>query len=169
MKHLRLFSILAAAILLTVSCEEEDSPNSPFSAATIQFKSAEVEETIGFANSFVIREVHNDGKYDGLSWLSANSDGRMAYDMFYLSFYFDQIDNVKPGTILKHVRSVFSFPASSDSRNYTTEYKGKLSLKDKGDDYVIIHFNNVKFSVAYGDYVFDGDLQCPLLDKYPWE
>jgi hypothetical protein len=69
------------------------------------------------------------------------------------------------GDTLKASRSIFSFIASSDSNATTYSYNGTITLADKGDDYVILHFNKVRFSCSMGEYLTDGYLYCPLFDK----
>ena len=64
----------------------------------------------------------------------------MVYDAFMLSIYFDSIEKMKVGDELK------------------------ITLADKGDDHVILHFRNVSFSCSFGDYLTDGYLYCPLYD-----
>lgn len=93
----------------------------------------------------------------------------MVYDMFMLSCYFDSIDDMKVGETLKPSRFMFSFIASSDSNATTYEYEGKITLADKGEDYIILHFNKVRFSCSYGDYLTDGYLYCPLYEEYVTE
>ena len=106
---------------------------------------------------------------DGQSWFVASSGGKMVYDMFMMSIYFDSIDKMKVRETLKPSRFMFSFFASSTSDATTYTYGGKISLADKGDDYVILHFDKVSVSCSFGDYVTDGYLYCPLFDEYEVE
>lgn len=86
--------------------------------------------------------------------------------MFMLSIYFDNIDKMKVGDTLKTSRFMFSFPASSDSNATTYTYGGRITLADKGDGYVILHFHRVSFSCSFGNYVTDGYLYCTLEDEF---
>ena len=106
---------------------------------------------------------------DGQSWFVASSGGKMVYDMFMMSIYFDSIDRMKVGDTLKPSRFMFSFFASSTFEATTHTYGGKITLVDKGDDYVILHFDKVSVSCSFGDYVTDGYLYCPLFDEYEVE
>ena len=38
-------------------------------------------------------------------------------------------------------------------------------LAAKGDDYVILHFDNVLCKCSFGDYLIDGYLNCPVMDS----
>lgn len=119
------------------------------------------EETASFARKVIYRK----SEYDGQSCLWANSSGKMVYDAFYLCVFFQDIDRMKVGDTIKPSHATFSFPASSDSGATTHEYKGKIVLADKGDDYVILDFKNVRLSCIMGDYVTDGFLYCELVDE----
>ena len=165
MKHL--FTMLAsfAALFSLVSCSKDYiSPEEFFKGGykvaktAIHTRSDEYEDT---ETSFQRMAVYRKSDEKGQSWFVASSGGKMVYDMFMMSIYFDSID--KPS------RFMFSFIASSTSDATTYTYGGKISLADKGDDYVILHFDKVSFSCSFGDYVTDGYLYCPLFDKYEVE
>ena len=112
--------------------------------------------------------VYRKSEFEGQSWLAAFSGGKMVYDMFMLSIYFDSVDQMKVGDTLKPSRFMFTFPASSDSNATTHTYDGNITLADKGDDYVILRFDKVSFSCSFGDYLTDGYLYCPLFEKYEY-
>ncbi len=170
MKHILIWLAFFAVAVLAVSCrkdclspEELFKDSSKVAKTTINAKSNEFEDTvISFSSPVVYRKSDMEGK----SWLSAWSGGRMVYDMFMLSIYFDNIDNTKVGYTLKTSRFMFSFPASSDSNATTYTYEGRITLADKGDDYVILHFHKVSFSCSFGKYVIDGYLYCTLKDEF---
>ena len=110
------------------------------------------------------------------SMLWAVSEGKMVYDFFTMNIYFDRvIDNMKVGDVVRPAKSMFTFPYSSDSNNSTESYEGRITIAAKGDDYVIIHFNKVRFSVAFGDYEMNGYLYCNIYDELsednigPWD
>ena len=130
---------------------------------SIHTKSGEFEDTV---IDFASVAFYEKSDLDGKSWLCAWSGGRKVYDMFMLSIYFDSIDTMKVGETLKPSRFMFTFPASSDSNATTYTYGGKITLADKGDDYVILGFHNVRVSCSFGEYVTDGYLYCPLTDHY---
>lgn len=172
MRHTFTHFVLMAVALLAASCSKDAIPDtiSPeelfgneakIAKTTIHTKSDEFEDTV---TTFPRVQVTRRSDIEGQSWLCAWSGGRMVYDMFMLSIYFDSIDKMKVGEELKTSRFMFSFVASSDSRATTHEYGGKITLADKGDDYVILHFKNVSFSCSFGDYLTDGYLYCPLYD-----
>lgn len=165
--------IAMAVALMALSCSKdapsispEDLVNDPLKVAktTIVTKGDDVKEAV---TSFSSIAVYRKSDFEGQSWFVASSGGRMVYEMFMFSCYFDNIDNMKVGETLKPNRFMFSFIASNDSNATTYEYGGKITLADKGDDYVILHFNKVSVSCSLGDYLTDGYLYCPLYDEYP--
>ena len=170
MNHILTRLALLAVAVLAVSCskdylspEELFKDSSKVAKTTIDTKSNEFEDTVvSFSSPVVYRKSDMEGK----SWLSAWSEGRMVYDMFMLSIYFDNIDKMKVGDTLKTSRFMFSFPASSDSNATTYTYGGRITLADKGDGYVILHFHKVSFSCSFGKYVTDGYLYCTLEDEF---
>ena len=168
------FASIAAitAIMVAASCskdyltpEEFFKDSSKQARTTITTKSG---EEIGTIATFRDIAVYRDSDEKGQSWFCAFSGGRMVYDMFMLSIYFNSIDKMKIGNTLKASHSVFSFIASSDSNATTYSYSGKITLADKGDDYVILHFNKVLFSCSMGEYLTDGYLYCPLYEEYSY-
>ncbi len=168
MKHTISQFILVAVALIAASCSKDTiSPEELFrdeariAKTTIRTKSSEFEDTV---TTFSRVKVCKQSDVEGQSWLCAWSGGKMVYDTFSLSIYFDSIDKMKIGDELKISRFRFSFVFSSDSNATTYEYGGKITLADKGDDHVILHFQNVSFSCSFGDYLTDGYLYCPLYD-----
>ena len=175
MKHLLSLITLIAVAFLAVSCgkdsitpEELFKDNSKEAKVTIISKGGETENTVTtFSDVFVYRKSDIEGQ----SWFHGSSGGIKVGDLFYLDFYFASVDNMKVGDALKISRFMFTFPASSDGRASTESYTGKITLADKGDDHVILHFHNVEWSCLFGDYLVDGYLYCPLYDEYearPW-
>lgn len=47
-----------------------------------------------------------------------------------------------------------------------SEFEGKITFADKGEDYVIIDFHKVIFDCSFGKYTIDGYLECPLYEQY---
>lgn len=171
MKHF--FTMLAsvAALFSLISCSKDHyiSPEELFkdsnkvAKTAIHTRSDEYEDT---ETTFQRIAVYRKSDQKGQSWFVAFSGGKMVYDMFMMSIYFDSIDKMKVGETLKPSRFMFSFFASSDSEASTYTYGGKITLADKGGDYVILHFDNVRVSCSFGDYVTDGYLYCPLFDEF---
>lgn len=168
----RIATVLASivALLALTSCDKDYiSPDELFkdgskvAKTTIHTKSDVYEDTV---TEFKNVTVYRKSEFDGQSWFIAYSGGKMVYDMFMLSIYFDSIDNMKIGETLKPSRFMFTFPASSDSKATTHTYGGKITLADKGDDYVILQFHKVSISCSFGEYVTDGYLYCPVLEEF---
>jgi len=171
MKRLIITALASVALLFAmVSCskdyispEELFSDGSKVAKTTIQTKSSDYEDTVTTFNDPTV--YRKNGEEEGQSWFVAWSGGRMVYDMFMLSIFFDSIDNMEVGDKLHITHFMFAFPASSDSRAYTSTYSGKITLADKGEDYVILQFHKVSVSCLYGKYVTDGYLYCTLKDE----
>ena len=165
--------IAMAVALMALSCGKDNpyniSPmdllNNPSMVAntTITTRNGDIEETVTPFKSFA---VYKKSEYERQSHFCAMSGGRMVYDAFILSVYFDDIEKMKVGDTLKTRRFLFSFFFSSDSRATTDTYEGKIKMAAKGDDYVILHFDKVLCSCSFGDYLIDGYLNCPLFEEY---
>ena len=173
MKHLITTLATLAALITLVSCQKDYiSPEELFkdgskvAKTAIHTKSAEFENTVTTFNSVA---VYRKSDFEGQSWFVAHSGGKMVYDAFMLSLYFDSIDKLQVGDVLNPRRFWFSFIFSNDSRATTYDYSGKITLADKGDNYVILRFHRVGFSCSYGDYLTDGYLYCPLYEESPLE
>ena len=164
-----LIAVLAVALPL-VSCnknkptpEELSSNDLTVAKTAIHSKGAEYEDTV---TSFRDAAVYKKSDMAGNSWFVAYSGGKKVYDAFMLSLYFDSIDNMKVGDVLHLNDVLFSFVFSSDSNASTHAYEGQVTLAEKGNDYVILHFETLRFNCSFGEYVTDGYLRCPLFEKY---
>jgi len=169
-RFLSRIAMLALAVM-AVSCGKDTiSPEELFQSGSNMAKTkislskdfGGTEETASFATKAVYRK----SEFPGQSWLSAFSGGKMVYDIFYLSLYFQDVEKMKVGETLKPSRTMFSFIASSASNATTFEYSGKITLADKGEDYVILSFHKVTFKCSMGTYVTDGYLYCELKDEF---
>ena len=170
----RIFAIAVALMALSCSKDNpyhvspEDLVNNPMMIAktTITTKNGDFEETVTPFSSFA---VYKKSEYERQSHFCAMSGGKMVYDAFMLSIYFDDIEKMKVGDTLNTRRFMFSFFFSSDSNATTYEYEGTVRLADKGADYVILHFDNLSCSCSFGDYVIDGYLNCPIVEGFEAE
>ena len=86
----------------------------------------------------------------------SHTDGKDVFSSLWLDLYAN--DDVKPGDELKPERLMFGASLSSDSRNYANSYTGRMILKEKTMDRVIIRMDNVRFSILHGEYTLNGDL-----------
>lgn len=170
MKRITTALISMVAIFALVSCgkdyitPDELFKDGPMVAKTkIHTKTGEFEDTV---TEFKSVAIYRRSDMEGKSWLIAFSGGRMVNDAFMLSIYFDDIDRMEVGDVLKPYRFRFSFFFSSDSRATTSKYGGKITLAAKGEDFVILHFHKVSFSTIFGECLTDGYLYCPLFDEY---
>ena len=162
---------MVAALFAMFSCskdcispEELFKDGSKVAKITIHTRSDYYDDT---ETTFSSPVVYRKSDVEGQSWFSAFSNkGRMVHELFMLSIYFDSIDRMRVGNTLKTSRFVFSFLASSDSNATSYTYGGKITLADRGDDYVILRFHEVSVSCSLGSYVIDGYLYCPLNDEF---
>ena len=168
MKRIFTFLTVCASALALISCNKDDiSPEdldrNPSKAAEISItgKSAYKDTVKMFSRS----EVYRKSDMKGQSWFYAFSGGKMVYEVFALSIYFDNIDRLNPGDTITPSRCWFSFIYSSDSNATAYEYDGKISVAKKGKDYVILDFHQVKFDCSFGEYTIDGYLNCPLYEE----
>jgi hypothetical protein len=170
MKHI-LLPIAAIIIAFTaascskdyISPEELFNDGSKVAKTVIHTKGSDFDDTV---TEFRQIAVYRESDMEGMSHFIAFSGGRMVYDAFMLSIYFNGLDNMKVGDKLNPNRCVFSFVLSSDSNATTYQYDGKITLADIGDDYIILHFQKVRFNCSFGDYMTNGYLYCPLFDEF---
>ena len=168
----RLFFTIFTIALMATSCSKDGyiSPEELFkdsskaAKTTINTKGEKPETAVATFKSPVITKRSDIA---GQSHLWASSGGKMVYDFFILSIYFENVDNLKVGDTINPSRFMFSFPASSNSEATTHTYDGNISIADKGDNYVILHFDKVGFSCSIGEYLTDGYLYCNLIDIDP--
>lgn len=169
MRHILIRLAVYTIAVLAVSCskdyispEELFNDSSKVAKTTVHTKSNDFEDTVTAFNNPV---VYKKSDLKGKSWLCAMSGGKMVYDAFMFSLYFQSIDRMKIGDVLNPDRFCFSFFFSSYSDATTYSYGGKITLADKGDDYVILRFHKVSYSCSFGEYVTDGYLYCTLEDE----
>lgn len=167
-KIITLLAIMVGAVAATscskdlISPEELFRDESKVAKTTIHTKVNGNEDTV---TTFRDKTVYRYSDTEGVSWFTGFSGGRMSYDAFMMSVYFDDIERLGIGEKLNIRNFHFGFFFSSDSNAYTNEYSGSITLADKGDDYVILRFNNFRCSCSFGDYTTEGYLYCQLKDK----
>lgn len=166
MKRTLILLIICAMTCAMTSCKKDNrlSLDDPSEVAKVTITRADSSDDI--VTLFSDMAVYRESDMEGKSWLSAFRGGKMVYDAFMLSVYFDCIDNLNAGDTITPSRVMFSFFYSSDSNASTHEYKGTISLAEKSDDYVIIHFDEVRFTCSFGEYTINGNLKCPLYERH---
>ena len=170
MKRIFVLITLLAVALSLVSCNKhEPTPKElaindlTMAKIAIHTKGDVNEDTV---TSFRDAAVYKKSEKAGKSWFVAYTGGRMVYDAFTLSLYFNSVDNLKVGDALNLNDVLFSFILSSDSNASTHDCEGKITLAEKGSDYVILRFEALRFNCSLGEYVTDGYLRCPLFEEY---
>lgn len=93
----------------------------------------------------------------------SHTDGRDVFSSMWLDFY--ARDDVKPGEELHFENLMFGAPLSSDSRNYANTYTGRMILREKSKERVIIRMEDVHFSILHGEYTLNGDLVATVNDE----
>ena len=84
----------------------------------------------------------------------SHTKGKDVWDSLWLSFCFPS--NAPVGQEIAFERFGFSAALSSNSFNHTSEYTGRIVLKEKSDKRVVIHFDNIHLSIAHGEYTLKG-------------
>jgi len=92
----------------------------------------------------------------GCFGIISHTEGRDVFSSLWLDFYAK--DDVKAGEELKPENLMFGAPLSSDSRNYTNSYTGKMILREKTKDRIVIRMEDVRFTILHGEYTLSGDL-----------
>lgn len=171
MKRIITRFLFLSAVITAVSCSKDSVTPDDFLNESA--KAVKTEITLKSSDdgnikttSFATANVYRNSEFEGQSWFVAWSGGKMQYDCFRLSIYFQDVDQMKVGEALEPSRFFFSFFYSNNSDDSAFEYSGKITLAEKGEDYVILDFQNVGVSCGMGDYVTDGYLYCPLEEKY---
>lgn len=86
----------------------------------------------------------------------SHTEGRDVFSSIWLDFYAK--DDVRPGQELCFENLTFGAPLSSDSRNYANSYTGRMILREKTNDRVVIRMEDVRFTILHGEYTICGDL-----------
>ncbi len=105
----------------------------------------------------------NPSDVPGCFVVISHTDGRDVFSSMWLDFYAN--DNVKPGEELHFENLSFGAPLSSDSRNYANSYTGRIILKEKTRNRVVIRMEDVHFSILHGEYTLNGDLVATVKDS----
>ena len=86
----------------------------------------------------------------------SHTEGRDVFSSMWLDFY--ARDDVKPGQELHFKKLMFGAPLSSDIRNYADSYTGKMILREKTKERIVIRMEDVRFTILHGEYTLSGDL-----------
>ena len=92
----------------------------------------------------------------GCCGVIASTGGKMVYDFIWLSFYF--YEDTAVGQDLKFERLLFGMPYSSNSADYTANFSGRMILKEMTGKRAVIRMQDVRFKIAHGEFVLNGDL-----------
>ena len=92
----------------------------------------------------------------GCAGVISHTTGRDVYTALWLSFYF--YDDTPVGGELRLERFNFGAAASSNSNEYTNTFTGKMVLKERSANRVVISMENVRLKIAHGEYKLNGYL-----------
>ena len=91
----------------------------------------------------------------------AHTDGKDVFTSLWLICCVN--NNTRVGEELKLERVDFCAALSSDSRNFTSSFTGRMILKERTREMVVIGMEDVHFSILHGEYVLSGDLVARVL------
>ena len=86
----------------------------------------------------------------------AQTEGDDIFSNIWLDFYAK--DDIKVGDVLSFEYIMFSLTLSSDIADYTYYFSGKMILKEKTEEKVVMRMKNVCFGIRHGEYRLNGDL-----------
>ncbi len=153
MKRTFFSGILALTVLLIAGCTEG------FGFGGSVFKELSVNGPDG---KMEFTTVYYSAPQDapGCSGVLCHTNGKDVFSNIWLSFYFN--DNTPLGGELQLERLSFGAGLSSDIREYTSTFTGKMVLGEKTDSRVIIYMDDVHFKIQHGEYVFNGNLVATI-------
>ena len=145
--------IFVIGVFLLSGCNRIDSPSS---AKPLRMKGPDGELKLGA--SYIPSSEDTPGCFE----IIAHTDGKMQFDSIWL--FLLGSNDTKPGSELKPERVSFSASLSSDSRNYTESYSGRMVLTEKTKTRVTIRMEEVHFNIHHGEYILNGNLVATLAD-----
>ena len=148
MKKIFLFATTALMLFLVAGCTEGLGYGSSV------FKKLSMKGPDGEMKLTAVYDASED--VPGCSGVICHTDGKDVFSNIWLSFYF--YDTTPQGGELKLERIHFGAGLSSNSREYTNTFTGKMILGEKTDSRVIIYMNDVHFKIQHGEYILDGNL-----------
>ena len=93
----------------------------------------------------------------------SHTDGKDLFSCIWLTFYAK--DNIKPGEELQLDRLSFGAFLSSDIQSYANSYTGRMILKEKSPERVVIRMEDVHFNIQHGEYILNGDLVAKVQEE----
>lgn len=151
MKRTFFSGLLAVMILLIAGCTEGFG-DSAFKELSVNGPDGKMEFTTVYYSSPL--------DIPGCSGVLCHTNGKDVFSNIWLSFYFN--DNTPLGGELQLERLNFGAGLSSDIREYTSTFTGKMELREKTDSRVIIYMDDVHFKIQHGEYVFNGNLVAKI-------
>ena len=153
MKKAFFSGILALTVLLIAGCTEGFGfGGSVFKELSVNGPDGKMEFTTAYYSAPL--------DVPGCSGVICHTNGKDVFSNIWLSFYFN--DNTPLGGELQLKRLNFGAGLSSDIREYTTTFTGKMVLGEKTDSRVIIYMDDVHFKIQHGEYVFNGNLVAEI-------
>ena len=146
--------LVAIGMILLSGCNRLDGPSS---AKPLRMKGPDGELLLS------ARYYPSPEDTPGCFEIIAHTDGKRVDDSFWLHLV--GLKDTKPGSELRPERVSFSAMFSSDSRNYTESYAGRMVLTEKTKTRATIRMEDVRFQILYGEYVLNGNLVASLAEE----
>ncbi len=162
MKQLLTATLMLCILLCTVSCSKESisiGEDIPFTFTTGNG------EIIGFSRATIFTDTAGD-----FSQIYAHTDGSSAEGLFTLSIQTENCTGKEEGENIKIKEFSFCKPLSSNSKDYTTEYSGKIHFIQLQGSSVpgmktILRFSEIKCTLNGETYSMNGDLHLEVIDR----
>ena len=90
----------------------------------------------------------------GCEGIISHTSGKNVWNSIWLDFYFQ--DTTPVGGELQLERFWFGAALSSNSNNFAHTFTGKMILKERSAKRVVISMEDVRLSIAHGDYKLNG-------------
>lgn len=145
------------------SCNKYDEDLDPLNSTPFPFQ---VTVSDGSSFSFsdtkatTVRSTFGQPEIEDGVMAMATTNGKTSADYFYFSalFYNSVLAAAAPGSEIKPSAINFSKPLSSNSRDYTNAYTGKIYLTENTGSYIALSFSDVTFKLSNLTYTFNGNI-----------
>lgn len=155
-----LFPVICCMLLSFASCSKDSlhtlSGDLPFTVETPETKVTIDISPTGQDFDFIF--FMNPSDIDGCAYFCLITKELNPALFFYL-----KDDSMTAGSVPVISRLDFGIMYSNNSEDYTSKIEsGKVYVKERSDDMVVLRFKKVCFKIAAGRYIFNGDITFPL-------
>lgn len=148
--------------MLALSCSKVDVGDDFYDVqvSAVQSSSGET-SVVGFRDCTLFLEWFEPGESHFNAATYPLSDNRY----YLLDISFPDINTIRPGKTISPTSFNFSCPLVNGGEGFTSEYSGSIFLVKKTDTEAVLLFKQLKCNVLYTDFLFDGYVRCPLIEK----